>query len=174
MILLGIVFFITDRKETVFENDYQVTAAAFAEEGEVFFGGPFKLCAKENIEIQASSPATNFWLGIDGDLVDEKNGLLQGFSLPVEYYAGVEEGEAWSEGSQDSAIYLSALPEGEYSLRLEVHGDPKNPPLQLHVPHSPERAAGGALAPGALGGVGDTAGGRRIPNLFRVAPLARQ
>ena len=99
---------------------------------------------------------------------------MQGFSLPVEYYAGVEDGESWSEGSRESDAYLSALPEGEYSLRLEVHGDPKNPPMQLHVRVRQNVPRLVALAPGDAGGVGDSAGGRRISDSFRVAPLERQ
>jgi hypothetical protein len=135
-IFMGILFFTTDRKNTVFDNTYQLASSAStagAEEGQIFFSKPFTLKANQNVEISASAEATNFWLGIDGNLVDEQTGLVQGFSLPVEYYAGVDDGESWTEGSKASDACLSALPEGEYSMRLEVHGNLKNPPMQLHV-----------------------------------------
>jgi hypothetical protein len=135
-ILLGIIFFITGRRSTVFENTYEIAptaAQATAEGGNVFFTRPFALHDNQNVEITASAESTNFWLGIDGDLVEEKTGVVQGFSTSVEYYAGVDEGESWSEGSKESSVCVSALPEGEYSLRLEVFGEPRNPPLTLHV-----------------------------------------
>jgi hypothetical protein len=148
VILLGIIFFATDRQNTVFERDYDLApprvaanpqgapnaaAPANAEEGQIFFTPTFKLQADKNVEIAASVDSTNFWLGIDGNLVDENSGVVQGFSLPVEYYAGVEEGEAWSEGSRESSVYLSALPEGEYTMRLEVHRDNPNSSMRMHV-----------------------------------------
>jgi len=37
----------------------------------------------------------------------------------VEYYHGVEDGESWSEGEQTTTAFLSALPAGTYTLRLE-------------------------------------------------------
>jgi ribosomal protein S27E len=135
-ILLGIIFFITGRRSTVFENTYEIAptaAQATAEGGNVFFTRSFALHDNQNVEITASAESTNFWLGIDGDLVEEKTGVVQGFSTSVEYYAGVDEGEAWSEGGKESSVCVSALPEGEYSLRLEVFGEPRNPPLTLHV-----------------------------------------
>ena len=45
--------------------------------------------------------------------------MVQPFDLPVEYYHGVEDGEAWSEGSSTTTKYLSSLPAGTYTLRLE-------------------------------------------------------
>ena len=45
---------------------------------------------------------------------------MQPFFLPITHYQGVEEGEAWTEGSTTETEYLSAQPGGEYSIRLEV------------------------------------------------------
>jgi hypothetical protein len=133
VVLVGLFFLMTCRRTKVFEENYVVTPTATADEGRIFFAGPIKIRPRQNVEIQATTDTTNIWLWIDGELVDEKSGVMQGFSLPVEYYAGVEEGEAWSEGSRDACTYLSALPEGEYSLRLEMHGEPKNPTLNVHL-----------------------------------------
>lgn len=135
MILLGIFFLATGRRNTVFEDTYDIPlqTAVTAEEGHVFFSKPFALVNNKNVEVDASVEAANFWIEIDGEFVDEKSGLMQGFSLPVEYYAGIEDGESWSEGSKTSDVSLSALPEGEYTMRVEVHGQPTNPPLRMHL-----------------------------------------
>lgn len=133
MLLAGLFFFMTCRRTKVFDEDFLVKPPTQTDEGQVFFSGPIKIRANQNIEIQANTEASNFWLWIDGEFVDESSGVMQGFSLPVEYFAGVQDGESWSEGSRGSCTYLSSLPEGDYSLRLEMHGDPKNPTMQVHV-----------------------------------------
>ena len=52
--------------------------------------------------------------------VDDASGLVQSFDLPIEYYNGVDDGESWSEGGQEKEEFYSAVPEGNYALRLEV------------------------------------------------------
>ena len=103
------------------------------DEGAIFFSDPFQVRAHENLEIQVSSLATNFWLGVDGDLVDEQTGVVQEFSVPVEYYQGVEDGEAWTEGSRERSVYLSSLPAGKYVLRIVGQQEPRNTPLHFAV-----------------------------------------
>ena len=76
---------------------------------------------------------SNFWLEIDGDLVNEESGVVQEFSLPVEYYEGVTDGESWSEGSRESTAFLSALPAGQYTLRIAGHHEPQQMPLSFEI-----------------------------------------
>lgn len=135
LMLLGAFFLGTTHPTTVFEQDQSITAAAAAgpEAGQILFGNAFAVERDQNVEIQASTTATNFWLWLDGDLVDEASGLVQGFAMPLEYYAGVDSGESWSEGSRSATVYLAPLPPGQYTLRLEAHTDAKNPIVPLHV-----------------------------------------
>ena len=51
---------------------------------------------------------------------EDGSGLVQQFELPIEYYYGVEDGEAWNEGDREQTVYLPALPEGRYTMRLEA------------------------------------------------------
>ena len=74
--------------------------AAGGDEGSIFFSDPIEIRGHENIEIQVAMANTNCWLGVDGDLVDESSGVVQEFTLPVEYYEGITDGEAWTEGSR--------------------------------------------------------------------------
>lgn len=107
--------------------------AAGGDEGPIFFSEPFEVRDHENVEIRIRSTGTNFWLGIDGDLVDEQSGVVQEFSLPIEYYEGVSDGEAWSEGSRQASAFLSALPAGHYTLRIAGQHEPPNIPLCFEV-----------------------------------------
>jgi hypothetical protein len=106
---------------------------ANSDEGEIFFSTPFDVRNNENLEIRVRALGTNFWLGIDGDLVDEQTGVIQEFSLPLEYYQGVDEGEAWSEGSTTGSVFLSALPAGKYTMRLVGHHEPPSQLLNFEV-----------------------------------------
>ena len=58
---------------------------------------------------------------------------MQEFSVPVEYYQGVEDGEAWSEGSRERSVYISSLPAGKYLLRIAGQQEPRNTPLHFAV-----------------------------------------
>src|SRR5208282_5253662 len=109
------------------------SASAGGEEGPIFFSEPFEVRDHENIEIRVRALGSNFWLGIDGDLVDEQSGVVQEFSLPVEYYEGVSEGESWSEGSREASAFISALPAGKYTLRIAGHHEPPLIPLSFEV-----------------------------------------
>ena len=103
------------------------------DEGQIFFSDPFAVRDHENIEIRVRVLSTNFWLGIDGDLVDEQSGVVQEFSLPVQYYEGVSDGESWTEGGREASVFLSALPAGQYTLRVAGQHEPPLTPLSFEV-----------------------------------------
>lgn len=133
VVLLGLTLFATASRKPVYQDAFSLQTFPNEVEGQVLLGGPFALEGGDNVEIEARAAVDNAWLWIDGDLYNEETGVVQGFSIPLEYYHGVEGGESWSEGKQHRAVFLSALPAGNYSLRLEVHGDMRNPPLTLQL-----------------------------------------
>jgi len=53
--------------------------------------------------------------------------------MPVEYYHGVDDGESWSEGSQTPATHISAMPAGQYTLRLEAQWEKFQQPASVSV-----------------------------------------
>ena len=75
---------------------------------------------RQNIRITGAANAVNNWLYVAGDLIDEGTGLVQQFDQTMESYSGVEDGESWSEGSNEQTVYVPALPEGRYTIRLEA------------------------------------------------------
>ncbi len=86
----------------------------------VFFSRPFQLDGGENIEVEGfGASVDNSWLYVQGDLYNEKTGLVVAFDLPIEYYHGYD-GGSWAEGSKYSTQDISSVPEGSYILRVAV------------------------------------------------------
>jgi hypothetical protein len=101
--------------------------------GRILFSEPFELTGDHNVAIQASSDVHNSWIHITGDLVNEATGALQTFEVPLEYYAGVEDGERWSEGKRKRNAYLARPEKGRYVLRLETQWDPGANPVPVRL-----------------------------------------
>jgi hypothetical protein len=133
---LGILFAVVARHEKVFDQSYTLIKAPQAQEGAVFFSDPdhpLQLKSRQNIRVRASASLENTWFDLEGDFINDETGIVQSFSLPVEYYHGVEGGESWSEGSREGAAHLSALPAGAYTLRLAFQWDAGKPPGPINV-----------------------------------------
>jgi len=99
----------------------------------VFFTKPFELTGRDNVEVRASAPLQNNWLYLGVDLVDETEGQLKSFELPLEYYSGVDGGEHWSEGKHTRTMFLSAPKKGPHVLRVEAHWDRGKTPPSLNI-----------------------------------------
>jgi len=136
IIVLGLVSGFTTTRQQVFQQSYQFQALPNADGTQSVFSDPFTLQGRKNIMISATSEVDNTWVYFEGDLINQDTGLVQPFSVPVEYYHGVEDGESWSEGSQTKSVFLSALPAGTYTLRLEgqwEHWDQQSPSLNVKI-----------------------------------------
>ncbi len=131
--VLGIGIIATGAHRQVFEQNYALEPMTNADTPQVMFSDPFDLKGGQNIKVMARAPVDNTWLYVEGDFVNEETGLVQSFAVPVEYYHGVDDGESWSEGSQKPEEHISALPEGKYTLRLEVSWERWQQPASLSV-----------------------------------------
>jgi hypothetical protein len=110
-----------ERARQLQEQFRQQQAGTSTREGmQVIFTDQFQLEARQNVRISGSANVSNNWLYVAGDLINEETGLVQQFELPIEYYYGVEGGESWSEGGTSDSAYLSSLPAGRYTMRLEA------------------------------------------------------
>jgi hypothetical protein len=101
----------------------------------VFFTPPFELSGRHNVEVRTSAPLQNNWVYLGVDLVDETEGQLKSFEMPLEYYSGVDDGERWSEGKHTRTMFLSAPKKGPHVLRVEAHWEAGKtpPPLTIRV-----------------------------------------
>jgi hypothetical protein len=115
-------------------RSFQFQPLQNAQATQVVFSDQFELHGRRNISVEAKSAANNSWIFVAGDFINEETGLVQTFELPIEYYYGVEDGESWSEGGTNKKTYLSALPAGKYTLRLEAQwGDRWQQPATVSV-----------------------------------------
>jgi len=105
-----------------------------SEGSRVIFTPPFQLSGNRNLEIEGSASVQNSWMYVAGDIGDEQQtGLLEPFDLPIEYYEGYDDGDHWTEGNKTQRVYLSSLPAGTYTMRLEGQWDPKSQPVPVHL-----------------------------------------
>ena len=131
-LLVGVILLGSSPRRQVYQHQWQLPAGE-ADAATTFFSEPFPLQGRQNVRVTAKARVNNSWVDIDGDLINEETGLVQAFAVPVAYYHGVEDGESWSEGNQEQAVYLSALPPGTYTLRLECQREQRQQPLTVHV-----------------------------------------
>jgi hypothetical protein len=86
----------------------------------VYFTPSFELRGGQNVEISVRMPLANSWAYAVVDLVHEESGELASFEAELSHYSGVEDGEAWSEGSPAADHISRAQRSGKHVLRLEV------------------------------------------------------
>jgi hypothetical protein len=134
LIIVGLFTLLISGSNDVMSRNFRFDPLQNSQATQVVFSDPFQLVARRNIRVRATAPANNSWLYVAGDFINEDTGLVQTFELPIEYYYGVEDGESWTEGSQNASTHLSALPAGKYTLRLEAQWGPQfNQPANLSL-----------------------------------------
>jgi hypothetical protein len=147
LLVVAIILMITRSRREVLTDTYHFgppdiggwtpiqPASASPESSRVVFTKPFTLSGGRNLKIEGFSDASNSWIYVAGDLVDQRGRIVDVFDLPIEYYEGVDGGERWSEGSRTRNVYLPALPAGQYTMRLEGQWDPKlsNPRMEIRL-----------------------------------------
>ncbi len=149
----GLFMFISAPRTRVLSQSYTLTPQASPtpapgedanEKTQVIFTDPLELHGGRNIRVTGSANVDNNWVYVAGDLINEDTGLVQEFELPIEYYYGVEDGESWSEGDREQTVYLPAVPEGRYTMRLEAQWEnwnqPTPPQLTVRVEQGVPRA----------------------------------
>jgi hypothetical protein len=130
---LAVLFEFGAPRRSVLRQTIPIEAVTKEQEPQVYVSDPFVLDDRRNLVLAATSNVQNTWLDVEGGLINLKTGLVQPVSIPTEYYSGWEDGESWSEGVRNRQLYLSALPGGEYALRLEIQPEPGKGPAVLTV-----------------------------------------
>ncbi len=76
-----------------------------------------------NVELDIRTSLSNAWAFYNLALLDENGGPGFEFGREVSYYAGVEDGDAWHEGSPEDKVVLPSVPPGRYYLRVALDRD---------------------------------------------------
>lgn len=98
-----------------------------------FVTAPFTLVAPGTVDIDIDTRMVNTWLGYDLALINLDTGDAYNVDSEVSYYAGVEGGESWTEGSRSALKTLPRLPAGQYYLRVEPQGPVNGPKVPYSI-----------------------------------------
>jgi uncharacterized protein DUF4178 len=102
--------------------------------GTVFFSDKFALDGGRNVAIDLDASTYNDWCYAAVDLVHEATGEVVSFDANLEYYAGVDDGESWDEGSHTTQRVIGPVEPGSYVLRVEAqHGGSGDVRLRVRV-----------------------------------------
>ena len=102
---------------------------------------PFETKRGANLAADLWAPTNNNWVAVGFNLISEATGEVRSFDMISDRYAGVDDGESWSEGRQNRRIYVPRIPAGKWVLRLDPETEAgKAPPsfrvrLTSGVPH---------------------------------------
>lgn len=117
-----------EKKDTT--NEPMIDHTPTAEQpwqGAIAFSTPFHLQRGRNVAIEMRSEVSNSWSIAGGELIRTDSDEVRPFYLETSYYFGVDDGESWSEGSQEATAYIGDIQTGEYVLRAELGWEPDKP-----------------------------------------------
>jgi len=118
---------------TVLSQEIVLQPTANENTAQTVFSQPFEIKGNRNVRITATAPVNNSWANLDVDLINEQNNEVESVPIDIEYYNGVEDGESWSEGGQETDATMSSLPAGKYMLRVEGAWQDFSQPLPVSV-----------------------------------------
>ena len=114
-------FAATASGRTVYEGSFAV-AAADVERSRV--GEVFEVSGRtSNLELLIDTNLEQQWAYVSMALIDADTDRALDFGRELSYYSGVDDGEAWSEGSRYETFYVPSVPAGRYYLRVEPETD---------------------------------------------------
>jgi hypothetical protein len=116
--LMTMVFAMTSKSTLVFRHTYPYYAnqkeRAFVTD---FFDVPGSHAADLDVSIQ--SAINNRWASYHVSLINDQNNTALDFGIDTEYWNGVDDGEAWSEGNPIGDVVLPHVEPGRYYLRID-------------------------------------------------------
>lgn len=125
LLLFVVAFRVATSSQTVFEQQYVFNPASG---NPVFVTEPFTISGRtSNVAVSLRADGlSNNWIFLGMALINQDTNVAFDFGREMEYFFGVEDGEAWSSGSRRGRTVLSTIPAGRYYLRVEPEGDPAN------------------------------------------------
>jgi hypothetical protein len=125
-IALALAFAFVIPRSVAHTQTAEFAALANASATTVWFSDPFTVAGGRNVVVELDDPSlSGAWFYAQGDLVNTETGLVVDFGIELEYYDG--------EGDRSDDQYLSAVPAGTYSLRLEAQWSRWSSPERVNV-----------------------------------------
>ncbi len=126
LVVLMMAFAITGSTETYLDQTFSIApGAAPGSPDSQRFSEPFEV--KANVPLELTLEANNLvnnWLGVSLDLVNEKTNEVISVYGETSYYAGMTDGESWSEGSRSDSKTTAEVDKGTYVLRVTPGFEP--------------------------------------------------
>ena len=85
------------------------------------------------LKFMSISNISNNWVELGIELVNEENNQSRSFVMGMEYYSGVDEGYAWSEGNQSHDESLCSVSAGVYHLVITPIKSDTSKPVKVNV-----------------------------------------
>jgi hypothetical protein len=101
----------------------QVLPPQFEQEGETLVTPAFVLPEPSNLRISTTTGLDNSWAELDLTLVNQTTGVSYPVRQAMEHYSGVDGGERWSEGDNQSKTFMHPLPAGTYHMLVDGTSD---------------------------------------------------
>ena len=121
LLVLAVARFMTARNESVFTQSYEYGGSG---DTAAYVTPVFTLGGHtSNVELDIRTSLSNAWAYYNLALLDENGGPGFDFGREVSYYFGVDDGEAWHEGSAEDKVVLPSVPPGRYYLRVALDRD---------------------------------------------------
>ena len=119
--------------ETAHAVGAREAAEAALSAARVLISKPFETKRGANLAVDLWAPTNNTWVEVSFNLISEASGEVRSFGLISDRYSGVDDGESWSEGSQNRRIYVPRIPAGRWIVRLEPETEAGNAPPSFRV-----------------------------------------
>lgn len=102
---------------------------------EMYTSPVFNLKGGSNkVRIKTNANLNNNWISLNMALINRTTGTGWPVVRELSYYHGIDEGESWSEGSNEDEIYFVDLPAGQYVLQIDPELSPETmSPVSLRV-----------------------------------------
>jgi hypothetical protein len=127
LILLAGVRFATARNEDVLTERHRYSPTT-GDTG-AFVTELFDLKGRtSNVRLKIDTDLANAWAYLNLALLADSGGTGYEFGREISNYAGVEDGEAWHEGSANDKVIIPSVPPGRYYLRVEPERGPEITP----------------------------------------------
>lgn len=134
LVIFGIFLIpFTGISKTALSEDFVLQPLTTANGSRTFETQEFELKGAKNISITFASNVSNSWAEYSADLIQNKGNDIESVTVPVEFYSGVTDGEAWSEGGKSSYATISSVPAGKYKLRVEGSWEKYTSPMPVRV-----------------------------------------